>query len=496
KVHPDTIPAFIDRLERIGAKQNPQYDAAGNNILRQQIDTLKDIQSGKRPMSDLAQINDAQKPVYVWWPQDYIHLDQPSMRKWNFVVHDPSGDPVLVKSDLAVHPEYADYLKTRLGLDESGLQKWAPTRLLLKGGSGVKKTLLSFSPFHLIQEGLRGVMMGVDPNPWNLTRHTIEDSPLLDPADPSKGTILQHMVSHRLTLEPDYKGLQDESEGVAGHSAVLDKIPVIGKWHSWYQDFLFKKYIPSLKAQAAIKMFNEYREAHPDWTDDRVAEVASAHVNDTFGGINYKAMGRSAATQDWARLLTLAPDWLEAELRSGARLFGGDGSIARGQIAKMSLGLWGIARVLNYLSTGNFHNEAPFGLAIKNKDGKETVFSLRTLPTDLLHAATDPVGFMKGRFSPALRAGQEILSSRDQFGRKLSPGDMAVDLARNFAPIPFQSLGQALSGNGPEVGNTGQIVKALGGTAQVYRTEAQKLAAEIASNHSESGPIDPALLHR
>jgi hypothetical protein len=162
----------------------------------------------------------------------------------------------------------------------------------------------------------------------------------------------------------------------------------------------------------------------------------------------------------------------------------------------MALGLWGVARVLNYVTTGNFHNEAPFGLAMKDKDGKEMVYSVRTLPTDLLHAATDPVGFMRGRFSPALRAGQEILSSRDQFGRKLSPGDMAVDLARNFAPIPFQSLGQALSGNGPEIGNTGQLVKSVGGTAQVYRTEAQKLAAQIASDHSESGPIDPALLHR
>jgi hypothetical protein len=162
----------------------------------------------------------------------------------------------------------------------------------------------------------------------------------------------------------------------------------------------------------------------------------------------------------------------------------------------MALGLWGIARVLNLLTTGNPHLEAPFGLATKNKEGKETLFSIRTLPTDLLHAASDPVGFIKGRLSPTVRLGTELVTQRDQYGRKLQPQDLWVDVFRNMSPIPLQSLGQAMSGTGPEVGNIGQTVKALGGTATTYRTPAQKMAADLAADRTESGPVDPAQLER
>ena len=272
---------------------------------------------------------------------------------------------------------------------------------------------------------------------------------------------------------------------------------VIGNSLNWYQDFLFKRYIPALKARAGELLFHEYQRLHPDWSVDRVAKAAATHANDTFGGINWKAMGRSATTQDWGRLMFLAPDWLESEMRSGARLFNKDeGGLGRAQVAKMALGMWGIARVLNVVTTGNPHYEAPFGLATKNKEGKETVFSIRTLPTDLLHAASDPVGFVKGRLSPTVRMGEELVSGRDQFGRKLQPYDLWVDVFRNMAPIPLQAVGQAISGTGPEIGNIGQAVKAVGGTAQTYQTPAQKLAADLASSHTESGPIDPAQMAR
>ena len=73
---------------------------------------------------------------------------------------------------------------------------------------------------------------------------------------------------------------------------------------------------------------------------------------------------------------------------------------------------------------------------------------------------------------------------------------MWIDVLHQALPIPAQAIGEAVSGTGPEIGNTGQIVKALGGTAQTYQTPAQKLAAELSANHSESGPIDPVQMSR
>jgi hypothetical protein len=151
---------------------------------------------------------------------------------------------------------------------------------------------------------------------------------------------------------------------------------------------------------------------------------------------------------------------------------------------------------LNLVTTGNAHLEAPFGLAVKNKEGKETIFGIRTLPSDLLHAASDPVGFIKGRLSPVVRSGTELVTGRDQFGRKLQPSDLWADVFRNMAPIPMQSIGQAITDTGPQIGNIGQGWKSVGGTAQTYSTPAQKFAADSASTHSEDGPLDPSAMAR
>jgi hypothetical protein len=497
-VHPSNIQAAIEKLEEQSTRKEAQYDEVGNNKLSTDIMYLKSMANNK-DFSGLKEFNEAQKKIYAWDPQDYISLNNNAMKGWNFVTNDSAGHNILVRSDIRVHPEFAEYLKNRLGLEPSAVASSAVGKALLGAGTKMKETLLSLSPFHMVQEALRGIMVGV--NPFHITGPDILTGAKVDPLDPNSPTKINVGVRNNLQLGVDYKSLQDHSEGVAAGGGILRLIPGVGKPLSnamdWYQSFLFKRYIPALKARGYELMFDRYREAHPDWSDDHVAKAAATHANNTFGGIPWRQMGRSATNQDWGRLLLLAPDWLEAEMRSGANLFNKDeGGIGREQVAKMSLGLWGIARVLNYASTGNFHNEAPFGLAVKNKEGKETVFGIRTLPTDLLHAASDPVGFIKGRLSPTMRTGEELLSQRDQLGRKLAPEDLWADVFRNMAPIPAQTIGQMVSGSGPSVGNPGQVWKSIGGTARTYATPAQKLAAELASNHNEDGPVDSSQMAR
>ena len=484
-VHPDNINTAIDRFESHGDQAR--------------ADLLKSMRDSKN-YSELKGFNSEIPKQYAWDPQDYISLDHNAMKGWNFITNSPEGGQVFVRSDIKVHPEFAKYLKDRLGLEPSALSQHPIGKALLGAGTKMKETLLSLSPFHMVQEALRGIMVGI--NPFHLTGPDILNGAKIDPLDPHSPTKIYKGVQNGLTVGTDYKSLQEHSEGVAaGGGGLLRKIPGVGKTVAnamdWYQSFLFKRYIPALKARGYELMFDRYQEAHPDWSVDRVARNAATSANNAFGGINWRAMGRSATTQDWGRLFLLAPDWLESELRSGARLFNKEeGGISRAQVAKMSMALWGIARVLNLVSTGNAHYEAPFGLAVKNKEGKETVFGIRTLPTDLLHAASDPVGFLKGRLSPTLRTGQELLTQRDTFGRKLGPEDLWADVFHQVMPIPLQSIGQAVTGMGPEIGNVGQGWKAVGGTAQTYATPAQKMAAELAANHNEDGPIDPAQMAR
>ena len=500
KVNPSNIGAAVSRLEEKMVSKPITFDEEGNSVNLKNIQLLKDVQSGKRPWSDLKEYNDALKPVYVWSPQDYVSLDTTGMKGWNHVTNDSAGNKILVNSDLKASPEFAQDIKNRLGLEKSYLQQHPIPAQLLKANTKLKSVLLNLSPFHLAQEVLRAVMVGV--NPFTTARPDLLTGERVDPADPNSPTILKKVVEKGMTTGTDGKALEGSSEGVAsGGLNLLRKAGPIGKTVAnsmdWYHDFLFKRVIPSFKARASEKLFRDYQAKHPDWTTDRVAKVTADHVNSTFGGINWQAMGRSATTQDWGRIMFLAPDWLEAEMRSMGRLFNGEeGGVNRRQVVQMALGLWGLARVANLANTGNAHYEAPFGLATQDKDGKDVIYSMRTLPTDMLHAASDPVNFLRGRISPTLNIGYEAGSGRDRYGRKLGPQDMWADVARNMLPIPVQDVGQAISGFGPQVGNIGQVANAVGATATVYHTPAQKMAADLASTHSEDGVVDPALQAR
>lgn len=484
RINPDNLPAEIDRLESKAISASPKFDEEGNNILRRNIQTLKDVRDGKLAPSALDSINAQRPDVYAWDPKDYAHVDHPSLQAWNHLGPSPSGDSVLLKSDMRVHPEIKDYLERRLGVDSQGPLDNPIGRFAAKAGSEAKGLTLSLSPFHIVQIGLRGVMSGV--SPFKIEKWDLANDPVL-----AKG------VEQGLTLKTNYANRSAFSDGtMKGHSAVLDKIPGINKIQNSMNQFLFDKYLPAVKSSTYKALVDRYQKAYPTWTTEKVAEVAADDVNNRFGGLNYKRLGRSAASQNWFKLAALAPDFLEGEIRSIARPFGTEGAISRQDFARMAAYMWMSARVLNMITSGQPHMEAPFGVAVKTDSGKESVISIRSLPGDLMHAASDPVGFIRNRMGPVVRTGAELYSGTNSFGQKLDRPSLVGDIVRNNIPIPLQSIGKAISGQGPETGNMGQVIGALGGTDTVYRTEAQKLASKVASDHMESGPVDQASLQR
>jgi hypothetical protein len=291
--------------------------------------------------------------------------------------------------------------------------------------------------------------------------------------------------------------MEDFTEGVGGNSGLISKIPVLGNLQNRLQSFLFDRYIPSLKARAYQSLVERYGTANPEWSAAKIATEAATHTNEVFGGLNYQMMGRSASGQDAFRLMALAPDWLESEVRTLKRAItpGAEGAIMRQDLARISLYTFAAARVLNMLTTGQPHLEAPFGVAIKDKDGSEKIYSFRTLPTDLLHVVSDPVGFLKGRVNPlTVRTAAEAYSGRNDYGQKVTPGQEVTDAIKNVTPISLQGvLGETATGG---LTNFDQGMKAAGASVQKYRTEAEKLASQLASDRSESGPVDSAELEK
>jgi hypothetical protein len=432
---------------------------------------------------------------YFWNTHDYQTIDHSAFHDWNFGAQAPDGTPVMVKSELLVHPDAYEYLNRQIG--PGSLPSKNPiVRALLGVGGEAKHLTLSLSPFHIFQEGLRAIMSGV--SPFGIEKWDLRNDPTL-----------YKLVRHGMTLGKDQAGVQDFAEGTvaSGRSKILGSIPVVRDVQNWMQTFLFDKYIPGLKVRAGKALYDRYLRAATDadgnfkagWNAERVARTAAADTNERFGGINYKQLGRSAGAQDAMRLAALAPDWLESEMRFAKRAVTGgvEGTIARRDMARMAAGLWITARVLNYLTTGKPHNEAPFGVAIQDREGHEKVYSIRTMPTDVLHMMHDPWNFLLGRVSPLGKMGVEAVTGRDRFGRRLTPFQQIVDVTRGTLPIPVQLVGQAATGTLPSgLTNVDQAVKAAGFTAMPYRTEARKLAINLASNRSESGTVDMEQLGR
>jgi len=259
---------------------------------------------------------------------------------------------------------------------------------------------------------------------------------------------------------------------------------------------LFDRYIPGLKARAYKSLFERYQQTYSDISTAEAAQLAAAHTNEVFGGLNYAQMGRSMATQDFLRATTLAPDWLESEVRSLYRAIDPKrGAIMRQDLARISAIMFGTARVLNMLTTGQAHLEAPFGVVVPGKRGEDDkVFSFRTLPTDLIHAATNPREFIAGRVNPlTVRPALEFLSGRDSQGRKVTPAQEAGDFASNFVPIPAKTISGKFTG---DVSNPELVSKVLGASVYSYRTSAEKLAQELASDRMPSGPVTDEQLAR
>ena len=260
KVHLDNLESTITRLEqRVQNLKDPGRAAQA------QAD-LAELQQARQMAGDpkvqaLKAFNDRQTPAYAWDPQDFVSLDHPSMKDWKFATSDPSGNPVFVNSDIKVHPEFADYIKNRLGLEQSSLQKHPVSKALLGAGTKMKETLLSLSPFHMVQIGLRGIMTGT--NPFTLEAPDLIHGAKVDPSDPNSPTKMFKMVQQGMTTGTDYKAQQEHSEGVSSGGGIIKNVPFIGKTIAnslnWYQDFLFKKFIPAVKASAAEHMFDQYQ---------------------------------------------------------------------------------------------------------------------------------------------------------------------------------------------------------------------------------------------
>lgn len=445
----------------------------GGQLTKAQVANLgKDRLEGMVGSGVVVASKDADGNVsYRWNPSGYRYINSGALRRFKYAGEDTAGKPILLRGDAYVHPEIYEHLKNILSPESFARNGF--WRGVLAASTGAKQTLLSLSPFHWLQEGLRAVQSGVNPI----------GAPEIDLNNPGIGKLL----NHGMTLH-DINGREDYSEGVASHGGLTARIPVVGDLNNAVSEALFGRFIPRLKAAAALKDVDRLRTRYPKLSEDQVYQAAANKANATFGGLNYKLMGRSASTQDALRLALLAPDWMESQLRFAGGAAGPLGAPYRTDLMRIAAYNFALARAANLAVSGKLHLEQPLGVV--SPDGKET-YTIRTMPTDIAHMLSDPRSYAYYRLNPLLtRSAMEGLTGRDQGGRMRTGAQQLGDLLKNVVPIPVQGL-PGVRAN-PDESTADAVARAAGFSPAKNRTAAERMAAKFGSERLPSGPASDA----
>ena len=100
---------------------------------------------------------------------------------------------------------------------------------------------------------------------------------------------------------------------IPGGTKVKDKILGLRQAQA---DFLFGEFGAGLKAKSFLIELRNHQKAHPDLTADQAAKEVANLINDDFGGLHLERLERNPTLQHIFRLLMLAPDWTESNIRT------------------------------------------------------------------------------------------------------------------------------------------------------------------------------------
>lgn len=374
---------------------------------------------------------------------DYINREFNALSKWKWVGTDTDGKPIFLQGDVAIHPDFAGRIDALLKPSQirygshPGLS--AVGRVALGIGSTFKQTMLDLSGFHQVQIAVHGLEHRV----WALPTgkappgfaKIVKD---VDFEDPN----VQGLLKGGVTLGGEYHA-SNYGEGLFG-KALTQHVPVLGPVLESYHSWLFQDFIPRVKMTMALHALERnkarYRKelASGRMTEDDLNFLTAKQANAAFGELNYTMMERNKTLQDMARIVMLAPDFLEARAKFVAQA--ANWKYGKEQRVALLLGattLWALARAGNMILDGQPHNEPEnlFNIVYGNN-----AYSLRTVQGDVLHAATKRVQFWLNRLNPVYtRTLLELIAQRDQFGRKRDFWQVIGDTASNIVPISLRS---------------------------------------------------------
>jgi hypothetical protein len=335
---------FTTILEGMANGFNLEIEGATSNleILKQEIDkTIED----KRFIKSLQKIKDIDGNPLLSTKQleGYTKVEHPNFKIWKRVGQEVEGDIyknarnffvtedgiVYERKELYAPKEQANNLNNILGI--SKLEGVPGIRTATKYNAIFKAWILQSSFFHHMAFA-RSYYLGTNKKTWkemNLRQAWRQGVRMVEQEHP----LIMHGIRNGLTLNlrQDWEEHLLREKTIFGK--VLDKTKAskftkdkINSLRQQQTDFLFGEMGAGLKAKAFQIEYRNQIQEHPSENPDVLAERVADLINDDFGGLNLKRMGRNPTLQHIFRLMALAPDWTESNVRSMVKVFstGGD----------------------------------------------------------------------------------------------------------------------------------------------------------------------------
>lgn len=406
---------------------------------------------------------------------DYRVMEkQPALKDWKWVDIDPDGNKILMKGDLALHPDAYKQMNAALG--KSAIKDWYQKRTTASAEipktivhgldafqQETKRTMLGlFAPFHQVQEGWHAVGHRVNPLAVTqggiidrVTKGKLNENFVIPKIDLVNDVKQADAANHGLMLESDRAGANQFMEGFRV-SGVLNAIPgvkqTVGKLAMKYQEYLFGQYIPGLKFKTWTAMVERNTHVYAKdlaagtVTPEDIKALSAEQSNAAYGHLNYVDLGRNPTVQHFLQLGLLAPDFLEA--RGRFTLQGAKGAIGvQGVSAKVgreqfqaifflaALQAAG-AYIGAKLTGGQWDKNDPFAFHTDNRK-----YTLRSVPEDFVRAWQDLRPFIYGRLNPVVGKGvAQLLTGIDYRSQKITTGETLKELGTAWVPLAARSL--------------------------------------------------------
>lgn len=386
-----------------------------------------------------------------------VLTNQHALKDWRWAGKDEAGNPIMMKDDMAVHPE----LKKRLGamMSDSPIRRWynepssgtasiprAIAKNLDTAQSVMKREMFGLlAPFHQVQEGTHAI------------GHTV--NPFFGIEDMSKPTAAhQDAMEHGLMLLPEKKSSAGYLEGVGGKGTFLSQAArkfggkggrMVADTIDGYQDYLFHQYIPGLKFKTYEHVLERNMQRYAsqlksgEVTVGDVKMLSAEQSNAAYGHLNYALLDRDPLMQHLMQLGLLAPDFLEARARFVGQALRAPVSRAGHEqfraIATIAMVQAGAAYTLSKLLGDEWDPKHPFELTHNGR-----TYTMRSVPEDFarlfLSGADVRREFVSGRINPVVQKVDQLRTGRNYRGEQVGAWETMAELLANYIPITARQI--------------------------------------------------------